>query len=363
MNLFEILKSSLGSAGLKALGDNLGKSPEAAERDIMGAAAGLFSSLSEKMEREGNQGVFDFITKDKNVNANLFSDPTKLLSAGGLSKLSGSGDTILKSLFGNGLGNVVTLIGRMTGLSRAKSSGLMGLVGPMVLGVVKNKLLGSSMGAGGLYSLLKNQQTNYSNLTAGAGGGGLHLGKWLPLAALLLAGIVALPFLKNCGGVAIDQSQDVGAVVKKIKPMEIVKKGADFFKFKQGTVAASFADFLSDGATGSKTFVLDKVEFNTGSADLRETSQAQLERMIQIIQAYKETKFELQGHTDSTGNEDKNIALSAARAEAVSSFLQSKGVDASRLSAKGFGPSTPRDTNDTAEGRQKNRRTEIRAYK
>jgi outer membrane protein OmpA-like peptidoglycan-associated protein len=70
-------------------------------------------------------------------------------------------------------------------------------------------------------------------------------------------------------------------------------------------------------------------------------------------------RLEIAGHTDSRGAHDYNVQLSQDRAEAVRRYLVEKGVEPSRLVAKGYGPDQPIDTNDTVAGRQKNRRTEF----
>lgn len=142
-----------------------------------------------------------------------------------------------------------------------------------------------------------------------------------------------------------------------------IKKTADFFKFEKGSTAANFANFLSSSDDTSKTFVLDKVQFATGTATLKDTSKEQLQRIAKIVKAYEGVNFELQGYTDNTGSEQTNTAVSQSRAESVKAFLISQGIPESRLTAKGLGPQNPRGDNATASGRQLNRRTEIKAYK
>ena len=75
---------------------------------------------------------------------------------------------------------------------------------------------------------------------------------------------------------------------------------------------------------------------------------------------FPKATFVVEGHTDSTGSAKTNERLSAARANAVKDYLVKNGVDASRLDAKGYGPSQPIDTNDTRAGRANNRRVEIK---
>jgi len=215
--------------------------------------------------------------------------------------------------------------------------------------------------------------------TREAASGGLGFLKWL--LPLLLIGAGLLFAWNSCGNDVTNMSKAVtdkavattsnaasaakesaAAVVTKVE--QTVKKGADFFKFEKGSFAANFADFVSNpNADLSKTFVLDQVEFDTGKATLRGSSQQQLQRVIQVLKEYGNVNVQLDGHTDSTGNADSNTRLSQARADAARNFLSENGITANRLSAKGFGSATPRATNDTAAGRQQNRRTEIRVTK
>lgn len=109
---------------------------------------------------------------------------------------------------------------------------------------------------------------------------------------------------------------------------------------------------------GSK-IALRNVFFDTGKSTLRPESSAELDRLVQLLKDVPSLKIELSGHTDNTGSAQGNITLSQNRAQAVMDYLVSKGISKSRLSAKGYGSSKPVATNDTAEGRQLNRRTEF----
>jgi outer membrane protein OmpA-like peptidoglycan-associated protein len=109
-----------------------------------------------------------------------------------------------------------------------------------------------------------------------------------------------------------------------------------------------------------KVELREKVQFETGKATIRPESDSLLEEVAETLKAHPEIKkVVIEGHSDSTGGAALNRRLSQARADAVSKALVSRGVEASRLSAKGFGPSRPVASNDTAEGREANRRVEI----
>lgn len=119
-------------------------------------------------------------------------------------------------------------------------------------------------------------------------------------------------------------------------------------------------------AGGEAQNVLDKtlsnrvVEFESGSATLTPVGRAILDEMGLAIRQIGTPKVQLIGHTDSQGNRQSNVALSLARANTVRSYLVDKGIPAESLSAAGSGPDHPVASNDTSEGRAKNRRIEFR---
>jgi outer membrane protein OmpA-like peptidoglycan-associated protein len=99
--------------------------------------------------------------------------------------------------------------------------------------------------------------------------------------------------------------------------------------------------------------------FETGKSDLRADAKIALAKLSGILLMIQTTNIQIEGHTDSTGSEETNAKLSLERAAAVKDFLQSQGVEEARMTAKGLGSVQPVASNDTADGRSKNRRVEI----
>ena len=112
-----------------------------------------------------------------------------------------------------------------------------------------------------------------------------------------------------------------------------------------------------------KNIVLEGVVFKTGSAVISPPSEEILTRAFNALNDNPEIEVEVQGHTDSQGNQAANMKLSQARAEAVKAWLVKKGIAAQRMTAKGFGPDKPVAANATPEGRQQNRRIEFARLK
>ena len=104
---------------------------------------------------------------------------------------------------------------------------------------------------------------------------------------------------------------------------------------------------------------LEGIEFDVGSDRLRPTSDAPLAAAAAVLKAKPELMAEVEGHTDDTGGEAANLALSQRRAKAVMARLVALGVPATQLSAKGYGASRPIASTETPEGKQRNRRVEL----
>lgn len=101
------------------------------------------------------------------------------------------------------------------------------------------------------------------------------------------------------------------------------------------------------------------VLFKTGQATVSPGAQAQLDRIAQFLNENADREVVVDGHTDSSGSAETNQTLSERRAAAVWTYLTTRGVAASRIATRGLGASLPLAPNDTAAGRQQNRRVEI----
>ncbi len=111
---------------------------------------------------------------------------------------------------------------------------------------------------------------------------------------------------------------------------------------------------------GKEIKIMERVEFDTNKATIRDGSEPVLNAVLDIMKKHPEIKkVSVEGHTDNRGGKGLNMRLSRNRAASVVKWLTSRGIDASRLTSKGFGPDNPIDTNKTKEGRQNNRRVEF----
>ena len=110
----------------------------------------------------------------------------------------------------------------------------------------------------------------------------------------------------------------------------------------------------------ARNYTLKNVHFDVGKATLRPESFTQLEELVSYMKFKDEEKIEIAGHTDNVGKDADNLKLSLQRAETIRAYLIKKGVQPARVTARGYGASQPIADNNTEEGKQLNRRTEVR---
>lgn len=139
-----------------------------------------------------------------------------------------------------------------------------------------------------------------------------------------------------------------GAVIghqmdKQAKEIEHTVPGANVYRVGEGIIVEFNDQVLFD---------IEKSNLNAGAKD-------NLDKLVTVLNNYPDTDIEVQGHTDNTGTEAYNMPLSKRRASAAASYLKERGIASGRTSIKGYGETAPNYTNDTDEGRSKNRRVEF----
>lgn len=156
--------------------------------------------------------------------------------------------------------------------------------------------------------------------------------------------------------VSLPAGKNYGLVVKK--------KGYLFFSENYDIpVSAAFKEVyktipLQTFAIGNK-IALKNVFYDYGKATLRPESKNELNQIVKLMSINTDIKIEIASHTDSQGSAEHNMSLSKARSQSVADYLFASGISKENLVVKGYGESRPIASNDTEEGRQLNRRTEI----
>lgn len=198
----------------------------------------------------------------------------------------------------------------------------------------------------------------------------LSLFIWRAVLLLAMFGLLLFFLLAKSCGVTPDPSKV--AALPKIGTDAVGSLG-NFLSFKlpDGTelnipelgVEKRLIIFIQDGnrqVDKTTWFTFDRLEFETGSATLKASSDEQLQNMAYILKAFPHVAIKIGGYTDNTGTPETNVKLSRERALNTLNVLVSLGVDAARMEAEGYGQEHPVADNATAEGRQKNRRIDFR---
>lgn len=119
------------------------------------------------------------------------------------------------------------------------------------------------------------------------------------------------------------------------------------------------ADFFRTQKEGS-AFVLENVQFTSGSITLDDKAREELDRLIDFLKENPKIKGEISGHTDNLGNKASNMFVSTQRAEIVHQYLRQKGILDNQVIYKGYGDTKPKFPNSSEENRAKNRRIEFK---
>jgi len=102
--------------------------------------------------------------------------------------------------------------------------------------------------------------------------------------------------------------------------------------------------------------------FDVNSTALKPDARTNIAKLSKILQKYPDTNILVEGHTDATGTTEYNQSLSEKRASAVAAYAEGEGVATARFQTVGYGENQPIATNDSAEGKAKNRRVEIAIF-
>ncbi len=397
-SLLSDIKTQLTPDMVQHLSSLLGESPvntqKAVDEVLPTLLAGVMNFSS---SGSGATQLVDLITHGDY--GNVLNNLSGLLNEGNTAeRMMSSGRNILSLVFAGKLPAVSELITTSSGIKNTSASSLLSLAAPVVLGVVARARTAQGLNAVGLTTLLLGQKEGIAELApAGlASVLGTNLGAerpgtttwmapnektwatwekrgersaWPPWWALLL-GVVALSVVYLLWGQGTEATLLRTSASPQIAKLALgspttrstvtLPDGA-VLSLRAGSFTSNLATFLGD-ATATvvpKTFVFDHVYFISGTPTLTPESEQTVKELSTILTAYPTTEVQLDGYSDSRGDIAGNTKLSLDQAEAVKAALIRRGIDAPRLTTAGYGQAHPRASNDTEEGRAKNRRLEL----
>jgi OOP family OmpA-OmpF porin len=380
-----IIDSVMGLLGPQVAGPlaaQMGESSDTVQRGLQGGAAAMLSGL---VSRAGDQGflsqIFGMVTNPSTMSSlsGLISNPSSITSAASAgSPLGELGGKFLSMLFGSRLGAVTDAVGQSSGIGASKASSLLALAAPLVMGGLSKFISQNNATPATLMSSLQSEAPKLqsflpagfrsllpsgpSAVTAVPAQAAETTKKWLWPVVLLAALLLATLWFFNrtkapVGDTVQNASSALGEFFKTKLPNGVE---LNIPKFGIENKLLSFIQNTSKPVDDTTWFNFDRLLFDTGKATVQPSSEEQLNNIAEILKAYPSVHVKIGGYTDNTGDPAANKTLSEARAKNVMDALVSKGVDASRLEAEGYGDQYPVADNSTEEGRAQNRRIALR---
>ena len=410
-DLLKQLTSEFSGDTLNRLASAVGISPAKATSALESLVPTVLSGVAAKAATtDGANDVIDVIRKNNLTSVNL-SDAG---GSEGVARLAGTGRSLLDFVLGARVESVTDWISSSQNLSRSTVTSLASMVMPLLLGSIGRRLGSNGLNASGLSSLLGSPNRFLQYVPAGLAGvlglGGAAVGarrilddservvtapapvaarsspwKWL-LPLLVVAGLIGIfaYFLSRRAEPVVTQQSvrtevpvaPAPAAPAPVAPVSAVPNLGAFvetrlpdgisLRIPNNGVESKLLAFIGDASrTVDKEtwFSFDRLEFETDSAALKPSSQEQLANIAAILKAYPQVNVKIGGYTDNTGNAANNLKLSQARADSTLNALAGLGIAKSRLAAEGYGQQFPVADNATPEGRQRNRRIDIRVTK
>ena len=180
---------------------------------------------------------------------------------------------------------------------------------------------------------------------------------------MAMLGILAVAALISTNAKALAAEQQALAAQEQARQSRkealLSRQQARDAEIQTAILAAELRDIKARPTDRGMVITLQDVLFDSGSAKLRSGALRVIDRLAVFLREHPDRSLAIEGFTDNVGNALVNEELSLRRADAVRAALMDAGVDAARIVARGYGATYPVATNDTSEGRQRNRRVEI----
>jgi outer membrane protein OmpA-like peptidoglycan-associated protein len=403
--LLDQVSSEFGGDALNRIASTIGESPGKIKTALSDILPALLGGLAGKAQtKEGAHELLDVIHRDHLDTEKYEHVADAIKEPNALGNLMNAGGPLLDTVLPGKSGAVSDWVASHSGINPASSKSLMSMVLPLVLGWVGRRVGGG--GESGLTNMLGKPQ-NFLEDAPGALAGMLGMGgaaagagaaratvsefeqrgqqyaaaaptrsrKWL-VPLLVVLGLIALLGYFMSRRTPVQPTAPLAtetAPATPTAPAVTAGPGLGAFidkKLPNGTtlhipangVENKLIAFIEDGSqqvNPATWFRFDRLEFDTNASTLKASSQEQLRNIAEIMKAYPQVKMKFGGYTDNTGNPQQNVQLSGARATSAMNQVVAQGVDASRMTAEGYGEQNPIADNATDEGRQRNRRVAI----
>jgi outer membrane protein OmpA-like peptidoglycan-associated protein len=282
------------------------------------------------------------------------------------------------SLFGGKLDSVVDAVASSAGAKPSAVSSLLTLAAPLILGILGRQARAQGLNAGALVNLLAGQKDVITSLIPPSLAVVLGLTGMRTLETPIVTGRrldttpaparprsspVWWPWALGLGALALFglwyAMRPVPEATRRLTSLAL--PGGVTLNVEEASLSDVLARYLANPSDKElpKRFVFDRLNFETATTTLTPDSVPTVANLAAVLKAYPAVAVALEGHTDNTGDAAQNKQLSVDRANAVRDRLVQDGIAGDRISTAGFGQDKPIASNDTTEGKAKNRRTEL----
>lgn len=396
-NLIETFQNVTGDILTQQASNILGESAEGTSSALQAIVPTLLGSLLQKSTTDAGTSDLIRFMGEQEIDGSVISQLGSMLSGGiETEKMMYSGAGILRFLLDNKLLPAVDIISGSSKLKTSSATSLFKLAAPLVMGIVARQMQEKSLDAAGLKTLLQGQKefiksslpaamaglinpedisgnksstSGGQETTNGKDAGMFSMSKLLPWIVLGLTALGLFYFVqKGCGPAtpATDESTTTTDTTAAKPSSDMADEYVSFdmpgggkMSARKGSFSGKMATFLASQETGDKCLAFDKVSFENGSFQLKTGSEIQLGELLTLMQAYTRLNISIEAYTDNAGDDGKNKSLSRERAKVIKTWLTDHSIAPGRINIKGWGGENPIASNDTEEGRAKNRRVEV----
>ena len=376
-NLIDTAKSLITPDVVSKISSIIGETPAKTQQAIGTVIPSLAGIACNEASTPGGASKLFGLINDTRLPSDLHSNLGGLLAGGSATDgLLKTGSGLVSTLLGDKAGAVANVIAQSSGIQFSSASTLLNLAAPIFFGALGRHLSTAGIAASGLSSLLSGHRDAILQSVPSGLGSALGLNSntnicgAAPVPAVRPMAVAEpekkgfpiwwwlLPLLALVIGLLAWRSCNAPRAPKMAS---ITLPCGTVLSAQEGFFTYNLANFLLTGSDSDlpKRFVFDHLNFDTGTTRLTPDSNQTVTDLTSILKCYPNMTVQLEGHTDNTGDPDSNKKLSVDRAEAIKALLVAGGIDGARITTAGWGQEKPIATNDTDEGRAKNRRTEL----
>ncbi|HEY8895932.1 MAG TPA: OmpA family protein [Niastella sp.] len=400
-NLIDSVRGLLGADLVPKASTRLHEDESSVQRAMSGIVPAVLSGIIHRAD-SGDAGRVLTMAKDT-ANSGMISGFSNFF---GNNSLLERGTDLLKGIFGSRMNEVVNLISNFSGIKSSSAASLMSITTPAALGAIGVHATSTNMDERSLVSFLDGQKDAVMNampsalnlagvmgLSSVANTAGRHSNvisgvteqvrdshnagrkrstTWVMPVVVILAALGLVWFFSNLKNSKTDETTTMTrtepgriAAPPSAGNMVSVKlpNGVELSAYKNG-IESQLVNYLNDPARkvdNDLWFDFDNLNFEQGSSMITSESMRQIRNIADILKAYPNARIKIGGYTDATGNEQANLRLSQARANAVVTELRSNGVsDAQLAGAEGYGSKFAKAAASASdEERKKDRRISV----